>query len=188
MAFLISETKDQAILTMVIQEASKIAKQKDKYVGRTALQKILYFLKVLDVKISYRFEIYHYGPFCSEILNDVDILMADEVIKDISSTPDKYSNYEPSINADELLAKHKDIEDVRAKVRLLVNALIPCTPEQLELLATLDYLYRWFKASGGSGPYKEMIVNELLRIKDKFDKESVSKYYDVLVKAKLIEE
>ncbi len=41
--------------------------------GRTAVMKLLYFLSVLrNVSLGYRFTLYSYGPFDSEVLQDLD--------------------------------------------------------------------------------------------------------------------
>ena len=73
------------------------------YLGRTAIQKILYFLQISGVPMRYRFDIYHYGPYCDRLSRDVEWLMADGVLKDASSNTRKYSNYRPDAAAEELL-------------------------------------------------------------------------------------
>src|SRR5579863_9410428 len=43
------------------------------YIGRTALMKYMYFLQVLrKVPLGYRFTLYSYGPFDSDVLADVE--------------------------------------------------------------------------------------------------------------------
>jgi uncharacterized protein YwgA len=44
-----------------------------KSLGRTAVMKLLYFLSTLrGVQLGYRFTLYSYGPFDSEVLQDLD--------------------------------------------------------------------------------------------------------------------
>jgi hypothetical protein len=74
---------EQAIVAAVIQEAGKIADQKNRYLGRTAVQKILYFLQVCGVPLRYRFDVYHYGPFCSGVFNDIDWLTIMEIVDNL---------------------------------------------------------------------------------------------------------
>jgi hypothetical protein len=58
----------------------------------------------------------------------------------------------------------------------------------LELLATLDYLYRQIKAGGGSGPWKKRVIDRFMEVKrDKFQRTAVSDAYDSMVGANLIE-
>ena len=72
--------------------------------------------------------------------------------------------------------------------------MLPLTPDQLELIATLDFAYRWERASGGSGPWKQRVIKKFFEIKmnkkskfDPNDPKKIEKAYDSLVKAKLIE-
>jgi len=154
MSLLLSHTRDQALLTMVIEEASASAKQQNGYVGRTAVQKIVYFLQTV-VPMDYRFDIHHYGPYCYEVTRDIEWLLADGVIRD-QSNQDNYSNYASADQAGELLALHHDhVEQHRMAVRKVASSFVTLDPKQLELIATLDYLYRQLKASGGSGPWKK---------------------------------
>lgn len=189
MSPMITGTRNQALLTLVIQEAHTVAEAEKFYFGRTALQKIIYFLKILGVPMQYTFEIHYYGPFCDEILDDIELLIADEVICDLSQNRSKYSNYAPCPQAEQFLTKHgKSLKPYRKRVRDLVRALVPLSPERLELFATLDYLYRWHKASGGRGPWKGPIISHFQMIKpEKFDKEDVEKAYNILVDTGLIE-
>lgn len=142
MSLLLADSQDHALLAMVIQEASQAASEQGSFVGRTAVQKIVYFLKAIGVPMGYRFDIHHYGPFCDEILRDVEWLIADNVIIDRSNSPEKYSNYTPAAALPELLTKYNNLEPLRRQVQSVVRTLVPMRPERLELIATLDYLYR----------------------------------------------
>ena len=93
MSLCLTGTQDHSLLAMVVQEARRAAETWGGFVGRTAVQKMMYFLKATGVPMTYRFDIYHYGPFCEEILRDVEWLIADGVITDLSDKPEKYSNY-----------------------------------------------------------------------------------------------
>jgi uncharacterized protein len=189
MSLLFTGSRDQALLAMVIQEAHEASARQRGFVGRTAVQKVLYFLKVLHVPMGYRFKIYHYGPYCDEIVTDTEWLLADGVIVDRSDNSRKYSNYGPGEALHELLSQHQDnVEPWRECVRSVVRVLIPMRPEKLELIATLHYLYRQQRASGRHGSWKPSVVARLLEVKqDKFRKEEVAQTYDVMVNAGLVE-
>lgn len=187
MALVLTGSWEQALLAATAQAAAP--EGVNGYLGRTALQKILYFLQISGVPMRYRFEIYHYGPYCDRIYRDVELLLADGVLKDASSNPEKYSNYRPGDAAEELLRPHKDrLDPYRATIADVVKALIPFQPGHLEILATLDYLYRQLRAGGGQGPWKERVISRFLEVKqDKHDQAEVGNAYDSLVRAKLIE-
>src|SRR5260370_18746724 len=101
MALKLTETWEQALLTEIVEMATQ--SNFDGFRGRTALQKILYFLQISGVSMQYRFDLYHYGPYCDLISRDVELLLADGVIRDDSPNPKKYSNYRTSDEARELL-------------------------------------------------------------------------------------
>jgi uncharacterized protein len=180
-------TWEHAVLAATARAAGNHA---DKgYLGRTALQKILYFLQLSGVPLRYRFDIYHYGPYCDRISRDVEWLVADGVLRDASSNPEKYSNYRPAEAADELLRLHAaTLEAHQATIDKVVQTLLPLEPEHLEILATLDYLYRQIKAGGGAGPWKERVIDRFMEVKKtRFQKTAVSEAYDSMVRANLLE-
>lgn len=187
---LLTGTWEHALLAAVVQEARRAADQKGGFVGRTALQKLMYFLKRSGVPMSYRFDIYHYGPFCHEILRDAEWLQADKVIVDRTPEAEKYSNYAPGAALDELISAHEEeINRHRKVIRTVVGALVPMRPERLELIATLDYLYRSYAATGKSGPWKDTVVARFLEIKgSRFSSQDVMAAYGSLRAAGLIGE
>jgi uncharacterized protein YwgA len=187
MPLLFSGKWEHALLAVTAQEA---AKSRDSgYLGRTALQKILYFLQIAGVPMRYSFDIYHYGPYCGRISDDVELLLADEVLKDASSSPQKYSNYRLDKGAGELIDAHAAaLKPHQATISRVVETLLPLQPEHLELLATLDYLYRYLKAGGGPGPWKDRVIDRFIQVKkDRFPRAEVSAAYDSMVRATLLE-
>jgi hypothetical protein len=139
--------------------------------------------------MRYRFDVYHYGPYCDRISRDVEWLLADDVLKDASSAPEKYSNYHHNTNTEELLQPHGlTLNRYQEKINKVVWSLLPLQPQHLELLATLAYLYRQLKAGGGPGPWKDRVIDRFLQVKkDKFASQIVSTTYDVMVDAEIIE-
>ena len=187
MSLQLTGTWEQAILAALARAAASHA---DKgCLGRTALQKVVYFLQRSGVPMRYRFDIYHHGAYCDRISRDVELLVADGVLKDVSSNPEQYSNYRPAEEADELLQSHAAaLQTQQETIDKVIQTLLPLEPDHLELLATLDYLYRQKRAGGGSGPWKESVINRFLEVKkDKFQRAEVSAAYDAMVRANLVE-
>src|SRR5262245_4891946 len=185
MALQLTGTWEQAVLAATVRAAAN----KDGFLGRTALQKILYFLQASGLPMRYRFDIYHYGPYCSRISRDVEWLIADGVLKDASPNTEKYANYRISNAADELIQMHQaELQPHLATIDKVVKVLLPLRPERLEMLATLDYLYRQLKVGGGSGPWKERVVDRFLEVKkDKFERADVSAAYNEMASVNLFE-
>lgn len=189
MSLVLADNRDQAVLALVIQKASEVVSSQNGYLGRTAVQKMMYFLKTLGVPMDYKFEIYRYGPFCETILRDVDYLLADNVIKDKSPSPHKYSNYEPAEAAGELVGLYQqELAPYQELINSVVTTLAPMEPPKLELLSTLDYLYRHEKASGRVSGWKTAVVSKFLEVKgNKFQEPEVARIYDIMANANLVE-
>jgi hypothetical protein len=83
--------------------------------------------------------------------------------------------------ADRLAKYENTINDV-------VNAMGDMSPRTLELIATLDFCYRWIRAANKTGPWKTATIEKFKQIKkEKFDDDEILRWYDTLVEAKLIE-
>ncbi len=173
--------------------AATVATAADKHanslLGRTAIQKLLYFMQVLEVPMNYSFGVHHYGPFCSSIMQDTDWLVADGVIEDRSSES-RYSNYRPGPAWPELQGEYEEqLSEFRPLIESVCNALGDMRPEELELISTLVFAYRWVRARGGTGPWKEDTVEKFKQIKkDRFSDEQIDEWYGRLAKAGLIED
>jgi uncharacterized protein len=189
MSLLLSTTWEHALLAKVIKEAAAVAQKEGGYLGRTAIQKIVYFLQVLDVPMRYRFDVYHYGPFCASILGDLEWLTADGVVANESPDPKKYSKYVPGPACDEIIAKHAaKLKDCEGAVRSTVKALLPLQPDHLELIATLDYAFRETKATLGKKPTRPKVIARFREFKGKkFSEQDISKTYDQLETAGLLD-
>jgi|SRR5579862_8568647 len=188
MSLILTGTREHALLAMIVEEADRLGRQGG-YLGRTAIQKIPYFLQVLGVPMRYRFEIHHFGPYCDEITRDTEWLLADQVVVDQSAKP-KYSNYHPGSLLSELVGRHaRELEKFRSTIQAVVRALLPLEPEHLEMIATVDYAFRQLKASGGPRPTKKDVIDRFLQIKgDKFSADAIGKAFDQLAEAKLFDQ
>jgi uncharacterized protein YwgA len=187
MTLFLSKTWEHALLAKVVKEAADFAQKEGGYLGRTAIQKIVYFLQVANVPMRYAFEVCHYGPFCTAILGDLEWLMADQVITDSSQHREKYSKYTPGPACDELIANYAaKLKEYENSVKSTVKALLPLKPDHLELIATLDYAFREMKATVGKKPPKNKVIARFREFKgDKFNDKEIAETYDRLESAGL---
>lgn len=157
------------------------------FLGRTAMQKLVYFAKVLGAPIPCSFEIYTFGPYSDTVTFAMDSLLADDVLKDISNKPN-YSNYRPGDNSNEILEKYRDaIGPYRGTVDSVVQSLGSFEPLQLELIATLHFSHHRLKQIAKKDPSKDEVVAEFKRVKkDKFTQSEIDSFYGALKNAKLI--
>lgn len=158
------------------------------YLGRTAVQKLVYFAKALGVPIPCSFEIYTYGPYSDTVTLSVDSMLADDVLKDISNDPPTYSNYRLGDNADEILKAYRPlIEPHRGQIDAIVQSLGSFKPQELELIATLHFIHHRLKQIWRSDPSRDQVRQEFYRVKkDKFTREEIDSWYDALKSANLI--
>jgi uncharacterized protein YwgA len=187
MKLYLTRSWEHALLARVVKEAAQVSQEDGGYLGRTALQKIAYFLQVRGVPMRYRFEVCHFGPFCSEILDDTEWLAADAVVVDKSPQTGKYSKFAPGPACDALLGEFSEqlgrFEEI---VTDTVKALLPLEPRHLELIATLDYAFREMKGTLGKKPPKSKVLARFRDFKaDKFTVKEVEETYERLESAGL---
>ncbi|MCA9111816.1 MAG: hypothetical protein KDA52_17820 [Planctomycetaceae bacterium] len=187
MNLLLEHRWEHALVAAVIEAASK--SNGGSYLGRTAMQKLMYFLQVLNVPMRFKFRIHHYGPFSDELADTLDWLQADDVIED-RSRETRYSNYAPGENWHEIKSRFQsDLGQYQEMIDAVAKAMGGMDPDQLELIATLDFCYRWVHARGGNGPWKELTIQKFKQIKgDKFTDSKISDSYDRLARVKLIQQ
>jgi hypothetical protein len=114
--------------------------------GRTAVMKFCYFLQTLRrVPLGYRFSLYSYGPFDSDVLADLD---SAEALGLVSSTVDPYpGGYgyrirpgDSAANVDrlagEFLARHDN------DIRWVLDQFSNLSAAELELFSTVIYVDR----------------------------------------------
>ena len=185
MTLTLSYRWEHALIAATIEAAKRNCSNRQ--IGRTAVQKLLYFLNVMGVPMSYDFDIHHYGPFCADIMHDVDWLLLDGVIQDQSSEPERCSDYTPGGQWTELKSEFADkLSKHQATIDEVCGALSDLSPGTLELIATLDFCYRWVRAKGDDHFRKEDVVQKFKAIKeDKFSDDDIDQWYNVLVECGL---
>ena len=158
------------------------------YLGRTAIQKICYFAQVLGVPMRLDFQIHHYGPFSETLWHMVDDFVVEEILRDRSTDPEKYSNYGSGPRVKEVIAEHADIVKKHAStIDTVVEALKDLSPDKLELLATVHYVARTLKTTTGNTPRKAEVISKFKAFKGaKFDTSQIEGVCDVLARANLI--
>ena len=188
-----SNRPELALMALAIRKCHEVFERKPNggYLGRTALQKIMYFLVRRGVPLPYRFEIYNYGPFCSDIYYDVECLEADHVVVNrAKNAGGRYWNYAPGDNIEDLLQEHYELlaryNGVVDEVAIIFADL---SPQALELIATLDYLYQDERAKQGRSPDKTSVVDRFEQVKgEKYTRTVVEEMYDALLRAQIFAE
>lgn len=130
--------------------------------GKTKLQKLIYLLQVIyGVKCGYDFKLYTYGPFTSQVLQDLDQVqsLGGADVTSVLTDPGGY-RIEPGKNAAQVskmeegfLAKHKGELDT------LIEDYGAYSAKELELRATIVYVAHEMRRDG-----KEVTVDALTKM------------------------
>jgi len=157
------------------------------YLGRTALQKLVYFCKAVGVPIPCSFEIYNFGPYSEEVTRSATSLLADEALQDLSNTG-AYSSYTVGANANEFSKEFLDeVASYRPRIDSIVRVLGPSKPEALELVATLHFVNARLKGILGSRPAEQSVAEEFKSIKgNKFSEKDIESWYGWLERSNLL--
>jgi uncharacterized protein YwgA len=156
----------------VILELVEQCRLQETAIGKTALQKLVYFLQELyGVDCGYDFTLYTYGPFSSQLLSDLDLLAfrgGVEVSFDgmgYQIVPGPASSTMRS-GASDFLAQN------RPAIVEVIEKFSRKSAKYLELLATTIYAQR-DAASSGNPPTVDDLVSVVHGLKPHFDPESI---------------
>ena len=137
----------------LIAELADRLKDRCPQFGKTALQKMVYLLQeVYGVDCGYRFDLYTYGPFSSELLQDLDLVEnigGVNVVPVISGT----GGYQilPGKHSEALKNKAMDFlsdEKVASSLHKLVADFGNYWAKDLELRSTIIYAAKDLRRSG----------------------------------------
>jgi uncharacterized protein len=114
--------------------------------GKTALQKLIYLLKMLfDSGVDYDYELYIYGPYSRELASDFEYLVAVDVIDSKFKNNDDYGGYKIRPGRKVKAAVEKAEGFIKANSENLdrvIDKFGKMTARELELKATILYLNR----------------------------------------------
>ena len=178
MALVLSDGPDEALVALIVKQ---FRQHVSGYLGRTAIQKLCYFSRELGVPFSYRFSIYHYGPYSDDLATAIDYMLAERVLRDQSPDPQRYSNFALGPNGDELLSRHIDtVRKAEPVISSVARAFGDFSPETLELMATVHFVHERLRATGVA-PSEDEVIQEFHEEKgDKFEPEEISEAYRAL--------
>ena len=171
----------------IIASILKLLKEKRSYQGKLATQKLLYFLKeAYGVSLSYEFYFYHYGPYSKDLDKDLRNMEMFNIIS-IKEDPLKMG-YSIELNQDRQVDEYINkgnrlVENYKEKIKEVLKLFGELPPEDLELLATIHYVYKDVKDTSYT---KNSIVQTVKNLKPKYEISEIDSYYDYLIANKLI--
>jgi len=141
-------------------------------IGKTAVMKYTFFLqKAFGLKLGYPFGIYTYGPYSSDVSEDLDSLMSHNLIGLAEYPYGNSSGYK--IRA---LAKREDIQkyakltaDEEQKIDKVIELFGDRTARDLELISTILYFVDLRERIGNEHSEEFNIIENVKAIKPHFD-------------------
>lgn len=148
-------------------------RQRDKNFGKTALQKYVYILQTLyGVEIGYDFEMYTYGPYCSELHSNLDLVehwgcvsVESDGEHGYTIHPGEYDN----LTAKDSFFRHDNTGRAIDQLKMDFGGLYA---KDLELRATLIYIDREYKRKNAELT-EDKLCNTVMEIKPKFTKDII---------------
>lgn len=137
---------------LITELADRLSKTKTQF-GKTMLQKLVFLLQELyDLKLGYDFELYTYGPFCTQLLIDLDQVEALNGVE-VKPVVSGFGGYqiEPAEKKDFIREKGTSLlerKDVSNDLDELIRHFGGLLAVDLELRATIVYVVNDHKRQG----------------------------------------
>jgi uncharacterized protein YwgA len=163
---------------VAISKLAEAFAEKSVQFGKTALQKTVYLLQELySLDLEYRFGLHTYGPFCPELLSDLDFAEALDLVEIRRSSEGDGFDIAPKAPAtfekrttDEFKGKLAD------SIRRLLRDFGGRTARELELLSTIIFIDREPETTRS----EEELVRLVREIKPKFPEAEIKASMDNL--------
>lgn len=159
--------------------------------GKTAMMKYIFLLqKAYKVPLGYDFEIYTYGPYASEVMEDIDYANHQDIIsieRVIYTTGHSGYHLSPSSKIEATVDKEKEfISKYEKSVREVIDLFGEKSAKELELTTTIIYLYGTYIANHWKCTL-ETISDNVREIKPHFNIETIRNEYKHLNELGLLE-
>lgn len=158
-------------------------------IGRTALMKFMYFLQTLrNVQLGYRFTLYSYGPFDSNVLADLGVAESLHVVQ--SETVFYPGGYGYDIRAAEKAKWLQErsagfVDEHKKDVHWVMERFGNYSSAQLEMVSTIIYADREF-AEAGKSVNLDGLAWQVHQIKPHFSEAEILAYTEKLAQDKLL--
>lgn len=161
----------------LIAELTKRLDSVSLHFGKTALQKLVFFLQeIYQVDCGYDFELYTYGPYDSQLVSDLDLIEHWGCVS-VTRVNDLLGGYRirPTEAVDSIRGKAAEFLDHEKTKQALANLVLTygsMTARDLELRATTVYVARNFQRKGETATI-EKICRLVAQIKPKFTADEI---------------
>jgi uncharacterized protein YwgA len=144
--------------------------------GKTQLQKLVYFVQERGVPLGYTYELYHYGPYSFELSNELSSLDSLGVLS-IESDPEGFG-FDISIGkfADKfVLDPHNE-----GKLKKIIDHFGSNSTAQLEVKATIHFVHSVIKRKSVVGKRRSEVINRVHDLKPRYSEDFIKNCYSEL--------
>jgi uncharacterized protein len=168
---------------------AELARRGDGRFGRTAIMKLCYFLQTLkNVPLRYSFRLYTYGPYDSQVLEDLKIAQSLGAVqtKSFEWPGGTGITITPAEKFDELLKRAgTEFKEIKTTIEAVVSEFGGYSASDLELLSTIIYIDRAYQDSGKSISLSELI-SQIHDVKPNHDRKKIESEVQGLIKKGLL--
>lgn len=150
--------------------------------GKTQVQKLVYFAQECGVPLNYRYEIYHYGPYSFELSHDLGSLDSLGVLK-VESDPLKLGF---DISAGKFAEKFKLEARYQKKIEKVIGQFGSNSAAQLEVQATIHFVRSVLKSHVPPDKARMQVIQKVRALKPRFTDDFVKSCYSDLEQARWI--
>src|SRR5579863_10451358 len=144
--------------------------------GKTQVQKLVYFVQDSGVPLEYKYEIYHYGPYSFELSHELSSLDSLGVLN-VESDP---SGFGFDISAGKFAVRFHLEPSYQKKVEKVLAEFGANTPAQLEVKATIHFVHSLIKKRFSSSKIKPEVMQKVRALKPRFTEDFVKNCYSDL--------
>jgi uncharacterized protein YwgA len=168
---------------------AELARRGEGRFGRTAIMKLCYFLQTLaEVPLQYSFRLYTYGPYDSQVLEDLKIAESIGAVQSKSfEWPGGYGVAIAHGDKSDALVKRAGPEfgKIKTHIEKITREFGDRNASDLELLSTIIYVDRSYRASGKSLSISELI-SHVHDVKPHHDNNKIKSEVETLLKKHLL--
>lgn len=143
-------------------------------IGKTAIMKCVFFLQTIyNVPLGYRFEIYTYGPFSSEVMEELDYA------RQLGYIEIHWTFYPSGMQGYSISAKTRESTNYDDELDKVIDTFGSKSARELELLSTVLFIRNNHDINKWSVS-KDSICSEVQEIKPRFSREEIERGYEFM--------
>lgn len=144
--------------------------------GKTQVQKLVYFAQDCGIPLQYKYEIYHYGPYSFELSHELGSLDSLGVLN-IQSDP---SGFGFDISTGKFADRFELDPKYQKKIDKVIRHFGSNTPAQLEVKATIHFVHSVLNKKTSMNKTKYEVVQKVHALKPRFTQEFIKGCYSEL--------